>query len=216
MASRDTLPIAEDAAWLLPGAWRRWEQAVEALNTATEAEDFQAAGMRLRECLVSFAGEVANEDLVPEGTTAPKAADVINWVELLANVLAGGQSSERLRSYLKKMTKETWDYVNWLTHAKNAGPYDAEIGVASVSHLLATVTAARMRWTQQGHQRCEDCGSYSVAGGECRRCGSVDVEHEAPAARAVSEEELAARLAEPCTPSSDISTFITPDDFSAR
>jgi hypothetical protein len=27
-----------------------------------------------------------------------------------------------------------------------------------------------------------------------------------------TEKELAAHLAEPCTPSSDISTFITPDD----
>ena len=77
------MPIAEEATELLPGAWRRWEQAVEALSTATE-----------------------------------------------------------------------------------------------------------------GHQRCGECGSYSVAGGECRRCGWVDVEHEAPAARVVS-----ARLATPCTSS---------------
>jgi hypothetical protein len=67
IASRDAVPITSEAAVLLPGAWRRWEQAVEAMTTATEAEDFQAIGVRLRECLVSFAGEIANEDLVAAG-----------------------------------------------------------------------------------------------------------------------------------------------------
>jgi hypothetical protein len=62
--------------------WRRWEQAVEAVGTAVEAEDFRAVGMRRRECLISFPGEVANGDLVPEKAAAPKAADDINWVDL--------------------------------------------------------------------------------------------------------------------------------------
>jgi hypothetical protein len=35
-------PISDTAASLLPGAWRRWEQAVDALGSAQEAEDFQA------------------------------------------------------------------------------------------------------------------------------------------------------------------------------
>jgi ribosomal protein S14 len=70
-----------------------------------------------------------------------------------------------LRGYVKKISRETWDYVNWLTHAKNAGNYDAEIGIAAVSHLLATVTAASLRRSQRGHRRCETCGSYSAAAG---------------------------------------------------
>lgn len=118
VASRDDVPIADSAAALLPGVWRRWSQAVEALTTAREAEDFQAVGVRLRECLVSFAGEIADDGFVAKETTAPKRADAVAWTSLLADHLAGGTSGERLRSYLKKMTKETWDYVNWLTHAK--------------------------------------------------------------------------------------------------
>jgi hypothetical protein len=215
MASQPDVPIKDSAAALLPGAWRRWEQAVEALTTAREAEDFQAVGVRLRECLVSFAGEIANEDLVPQGEPAPKAADVVGWTSLLADELAEGSSAEHLRSYLKKMTRETWDYVNWLTHAKNAANYDAEIGTAAASHLLATVTAARLRWAQQGHQRCEGCGSYSLTAGQCQRCGWVDPAYEPPPVEELSEEELAARMAEPCTPSSDISTLVTPDDLTA-
>jgi len=213
IASRQEVPINPNAASLLPGAWRRWDQAVEALGTAREAEDFQAVGVRLRECLVSFVSDVASEDLVPDGVTAPKGADVVGWTGLLADELARGPSAERLRSYLKKMTRETWGYVNWLTHAKNAGSYDAEIGVAAVSHLLATVTAARLRWGLRGNRRCEDCGSYSLVAGQCHRCGWVDPDYEPPVREELSEQELASRLAEPCTPSSDISTFMTPDDI---
>jgi len=60
---------------LLPVARRRWDQASEALGPAREAEDYQAIGMRLRECLVSLIGEITNNDLVPDGTERPKAAD---------------------------------------------------------------------------------------------------------------------------------------------
>lgn len=38
-------------------------------------------------------------------------------------------SPERLRSYLKKMGRETWNYIDWLAHAKNAGSLDGDIGI---------------------------------------------------------------------------------------
>lgn len=43
----------------------------------------------------------------------------------------------------------------------------------------------------------------------------VDTNYEPPRVEELSEEELASRLAKPCTPSS-ISTFLTPDDVNAR
>jgi hypothetical protein len=96
--------------------------------------------------------QTTSDELVPEGTPRPKRADFRAWTELLANTLAAGESAAKLRSYLKKLAVENWEYVNWLTHAKNA-------------------------------------------------------------VRKVSEEERARRLATPCVPSSDISTFMGPDDF---
>lgn len=48
-------------------------------------------------------------------------------------------------------------------------------------------------------------------GGECRNCGWFDPDYEEPElppAPEPSEEDLA----EPCVLTSDISTFITPDD----
>lgn len=182
------------------------------MTTSQEAEDFQAVGVRLRECLVSFAGEIADADLVPDGTDAPKGAGVVEWSNLLADRLASGSPNQELRSCVKKLARETWDLVNKLTHDKNAGSYDAEIGTAAVSHFLSTITAARMRWDAGDPARCGRCGSYRVAAGTCSRCGWSDPDYQDPPQSEISDPVLAARLGEPFTPSSDISTFISPDD----
>jgi hypothetical protein len=213
VVTRERVPITDSAAALLPNAWRLWEQAVEAMTTSREAEDFQAVGVRLRECLVSYAAEIGDPDLVPEGSDPPKRADVVGWSNLLADRLASGSSSEQLRSYLKKLARETWDLVNKLTHAKNAGSYDAEIATAAVGHFLSTVTATRMRWEAGDPERCGTCGSYRVAAGTCLRCGRSDPDYQPPPHSEISWGHMIERLSESCTPSTDISTFISPDDF---
>jgi len=212
--SRHEVPVAPEPAKLLPESWRRWEHAVDVMLEAAEAEDFQAVGMRFRECLVGFAGEVASNDLIPEGESRPQAANLTKWCELLANFLAPGPSSERLRSYLKKMADETWAYVSWLTHAGNASFIDAEIGASAVSHFLATFTAARMRWEGLSRRRrCAQCDSYAMSGDTCSRCGWVDETYKPEVLPTVNDDDRAAALDTPCEPSSDISTFITPEDY---
>ncbi|MDQ0686275.1 hypothetical protein QFZ56_005238 [Streptomyces achromogenes] len=205
------VPFTPEAADLLPGSWRRWEQAFTAYDGGDEAEDFQAVGVRLRECLVSFVGETSSDDLVPDGKERPKNADFRSWSDLLANRLAEGASAAKLRSYLKKIAVETWEYVNWLTHAKNAVRIDAEIGLKAVEHLLVIFTEARLRLGQAA-TRCDECGSYMVVAGICSHCDWEDPNYQPPERRPVSEEEMARRLATPCTPSSDISTFMSPHD----
>ncbi|MDX3188636.1 hypothetical protein PV458_09555 [Streptomyces sp. MN03-5084-2B] len=206
------MPVVPGVADLLPGSWRRWQQAFEAYDSGDEAETFQSVGVRLRECLVSFVGETRDDDLVPDGADQPKASDFKGWTDLLANKLAAGESAARLRSYLKKLAVETWEYVNWLTHAKNAIRMDAEIGLKAVEHLLGTFTAARLRLARTP-QRCGACGSYGVVAGVCQHCEWADPSYVPPEHREWSEEERARRLADPCTPSSDFSTFISPTDF---
>lgn len=206
------VPVTPEPAELLPGSWRRWQQAFEAYDSGDEAETFQSVGVRLRECLVSFVGETRDDELVPAGQTPPKAADFKGWTELLANHLAPGESSARLRSYLKKLAVETWEYVNWLTHAKNAIRMDAEIGLKAVEHLLGSFTVARLRLARTP-KRCESCGSYEVVAGVCRHCECADPSYVPPEPYEWSEEERARRLAEPCTPTSDIATFMSPNDF---
>jgi hypothetical protein len=202
------VPVKPESADLLPGSWRRWEQAFEAYESGDEAESFQAVGVRLRECLVSFVGETTSDELVPEGQEPPKQADFKGWTELLANTLAGGEANAHLRSYLKKVSVETWAYVNWLTHAKNAIRMDAEIGLKTVEHLLGVFTAARLR-LGQGRLRCDACGSYQLIGGTCESCGWVDEEYELPTPPTKRRKR---RPKGECVPSSDISTFMGPED----
>lgn len=207
------VPVAPEPAQLLSGSWRRWQQAFEAYDSGDEADNFQAVGVRLRECLVSFVGETQSDHLVPTSQRTPKSSDFNGWIDLLANHLAAGASAARLRSYLKKLSIETWEYVNWLTHAKNAVGMDAEIGLKAVEHLLGTFTAARLR-SGRINTRCDECESYRVVGGTCEHCGWVDPRHEPAVLPALDEDETARRLAEPCTPSSDISTFLGPENLS--
>jgi hypothetical protein len=211
-AQERNVPVTPESAQMMPGSWRRWQQAFEAYNSGDEAEAFQAVGVRLRECLVSFIGESHDDALVPDGQTPPKAADFKSWTDLLANGLAPGDSSARLRSYLKKHAIETWEYVNWLTHAKNAIRTDAEIGLKAVEHLLGMFTAARLRLARTP-RRCEACSSYEVVAGVCRHCEWADHSYVLPEPRDEwPEDERARRLSEPCTPSADISTFMSPND----
>jgi len=206
------VPVAPQAADLLPGSWRRWEQAWETFEGGDEAEDFQAVGVRLRECLVSFIGEVKDDDLVPAATSRPKDADVRGWTELLANQLAAGDSAAKLRSYLKKTAGETWDYVNWLTHAKNAIRMDAEIALKIVEHLLGTFTAARLRLGRSSI-RCDARGSYRVVAGRCARCDWLDPSYQPPVRGELSAEEKERRLSTPCSLTSDVNTLVSPHDY---
>src|SRR5207248_4044579 len=54
--------INTPAQEIFKSVWRRWQQAADALESAEEAEQFQAVGTHLRECLVSLSHEIA-EDL---------------------------------------------------------------------------------------------------------------------------------------------------------
>jgi hypothetical protein len=173
------IPVEIPDADLLPGTWRRWEQAFDTFDSGDEAETFQAVGMRLRECLISFIGETADDELVPVGEQSPKGADFKAWSELLADALASGESNAHLRSYLKKHAVETWEYVNWLTHAKNAVRVDAMIAIQAVEHLLQVFSDARYRVRFPGI-RCAQCGSYRLTGGTCEHCGWIDPDYVEP------------------------------------
>jgi len=164
------VPVAPEPAALLQGSWRRWQQAFETYESGNEAETFQAVGVRLRECPISFVGEAADETMVPANATPPKAADVKGWTDLLAEHLAPGPAGQRLRSYLKKTAAETWDLVNWLTHAENAVRLDAEMALKAVEHMLGFFSAARMRF-ERDVRRCNECGSYELRAGRCAHCG---------------------------------------------
>jgi hypothetical protein len=143
-------------------AWRKWMQAANALDQADEAEDFQAIGMRLREAMISFVREIADDSYVEAGAEKPKAADVVNWVELIANRVCAGESASSLRSYLKKTAKAAWELVNWLTHAGNAIRTDAEIALSAVETALGSLSLAVIKFERGVPDRCPDCSSYRM------------------------------------------------------
>jgi hypothetical protein len=126
--------------------------------------------------------------------------------------MAPGASESRFRDYLHAIGDRTWDLVQKVTHRRTAEHLDAEIALAAVGHLLSTYTAAWMSWERGGQRRCADCGSYVVIDRICQRCGATELSTEAWV-QVPPPDELARRLAEPCTPSSDISTFISPFDY---
>jgi len=212
MASQYRQPINELPAMLLDEPWQRWERAVEAMTSASHPEDFQAVSLRLRECLVSLVEQLQDDTLIAADGKIPKGASR-EWMGLFSSRMAPGSSESRLRDYLRELGERTWDLAQKVTHRRTAGHLDTEIAVAAVSHLLSTYTAAWMRWERSGGRRCPACGSYVVTDRTCKRCGAVEPSAEAWALVPINDEERARRLAEPCIPSSDISTFISPEDY---
>ena len=160
--SRDARKAPDDKSSRLESAWRQWEQAADDLYRADEAEEFQAVGMRCRECLVAFAKAVASPRMVPVSQTAPKAADFVHWAELIADAIAPGQTADEVRGYLKSVSKSTWQLVNWLTHASNAVRFDSTLAVDAVQHLLEVFSIALIRHERGIPDRCPNCLSYRL------------------------------------------------------
>ncbi|HLE63913.1 MAG TPA: hypothetical protein VI750_12260 [Pyrinomonadaceae bacterium] len=146
----------------IAAAWRRWTQAAEALGHADEAEEFQAVGMRCRECLIAMIRAIAQSSMVPAGTEEPKAAAFIPWSEIIADAIASGASAAEVRGYLKAMARSTWQLVSWLTHAGNAVRYDAEMALDASHNTLAAFSMAVLRNERGTPERCPQCTSYRL------------------------------------------------------
>jgi hypothetical protein len=184
--NRSELAAPDEQADFFPIAWRKWEQAAEAFNTADEAEEFQAVGMMCRESLIAFAKEAADTVPVPEGSELPQANNFLGWVDLIANAIASGDSAARRRGYLKAISKSTWELVQWLTHAGNAIRFDAYFAFKSTGHVLSVYALALVRFSARFPDRCPECASYRLASdyrreGEtlvhvtvCEKCGWED------------------------------------------
>jgi len=166
----------------LTPVWRRWEQAAETLDMAEEAEDFQAVGMKCRECLIQLVRSLAKTEMVPPGEDAPQHSNFISWSELIANAVAGGSSAERVRGHLKATAKSSWDLARWLTHASSAARNDAVFVLDATHTVLAAFGHAVIRHESGSPERCPNCGSYKLDVGfnpelprpyvsECEECG---------------------------------------------
>lgn len=155
-------PVDDDEREVAQQSWRKYEQAAEALDRADEAEDFQTVGMRLREALLAFVREAGDPSMVATGEAAPQLGNFKAWAGLIAAHVAPGSHNERIRAYLRRVAEETWEMVNWLTHASNAFRYDAVIAIDASAYLLSTFSMAFLRHARGVPDRCPDCGSYQL------------------------------------------------------
>lgn len=146
----------------LAAAWRRWTQAAEALDRADEAEEFQAVGMRCRECLLAMVRAIATDTMVPTGHNRPKNADFVHWSELIADTVARGPSAAEVRGYLKTLAKSTWQLVSWLTHVSGAVRFDGHMAVEATQATLAAFSRAVLRHERATPDRCPRCHSYRI------------------------------------------------------
>ncbi|MGH9892114.1 MAG: hypothetical protein ACREA0_09065, partial [bacterium] len=147
----------------LASSWRRLEQALVEVDRAGEAEDFQAIGMRCRECLLAFLSEVAEAKMVPADREKPKDGDFINWSEVIADHIARGGSAKEVRSHLKVTARTAWQLVGWLTHARNAVRFDGHLAIDATRAVLDAYFVALVRHESGAPDRCPQCKSYRLA-----------------------------------------------------
>lgn len=171
---------------------RKLIQAGEAYDEADEAGDFQSVGMHCRECLLAMIRELTdNGDFDGEGEL-PKKSDFKAWADRIAGLVASGGSSERVRSYLKKIADESWQLTNWLTHAANATRSDAMLALAATENVVASFVPMVLRARIGAPERCGRCKSYRLAidwRAEIGPIGAYVMRCEACGAEAVRSDE---------------------------
>jgi len=141
---------------------RKLVQASEAFDKADEAEEFQAVGMRCRECLLALVRELTQGSDLAEGDDLPKAGDFVAWNERIANAIAPGASVEYVRGYLKATAERAWRLVNWLTHANNATRDDAELALSATTNVVNNYASSVLKRRAGAPERCGRCKSYRI------------------------------------------------------
>src|ERR1022692_286327 len=139
---------------------RKMIKSTEAFDQADEAEEFQAVGMRCRECLLALIKELTEGSDIAQGEGPPKAGDFVAWNEKIANAVAPGGSAEYIRGYLKTTGERAWRLVNWLTHANNATRNDADLALSATSHVINTYASSVLKRKIAAPERCGRCNSY--------------------------------------------------------
>ena len=142
--------------------FRRQEQAKHRHDTAVEAEDYQAVGMHLRECLLSLTGVLRRRVAIPRGIERPQDSNFIGWCDELMNHLCGGKSHKELRQHLKNVAKDTRQLVNWLTHDRDANATASFIAIHSCDTVIGHFVQVLMRERTGQADKCPLCNSRNV------------------------------------------------------
>jgi hypothetical protein len=161
LRSRPQGPRSDDPS-PFDDVFRRQEQAKERFDIAVEAEDYQAVGMHLRECLISLVGALRRRVVIDSAVERPQDANFVAWTALLMDVLCCGNSNKELRQYLKATARDTWQLVNWLTHDRSANKAASSIAIhgcdAVVGHFVQILEREKTDRTEQ----CPLCKSRKI------------------------------------------------------
>lgn len=138
--------------------WRRFRDALETMDDASESEDFQSVGIKCRDSLIALVKAHQSDSWVGEVLDPPHAADFKGW----ANIFAERLAEDRLRRYVKTMVDKTWDLTVWLQHYSNATPMEADLVLEATSHLIMTFAKLIQRHELGPPNRCPRCESYRL------------------------------------------------------
>ena len=142
-----------DAHDRINAIWNKLARARSTLFEAEKVEDFQSVGMKCRECLLFLVKSIADSKMVPKGKEKPQKGNFIEWCEIIADHVAAGGSNERLRAYLKTVSKSTWQLVSWLTHAQHASKFDGCIAVDATENVLLAFTMIHSKALSHSQKR---------------------------------------------------------------
>lgn len=141
---------------------RREGQAESRHDSAVEAEDYQAVGMLLRESLISLIAVLRSRTELHNEVERPQDSNFVGWTDILMNQLCGGGSNKELRQHLKNTAKETWQLVNWLTHARSANKAASSIAIHAsqtvIGHFIQILEKSRSEKTEL----CPSCKSRNM------------------------------------------------------
>lgn len=132
------------------------------LDEATEAEDFQALGNCCREVLLSLCHFIQDSPSMATTSDRPKRSDFIHWMETAADTLSPGSSASETRSYLKTLSRSTWQMVSHLVHSKNATRIDGFMALSSTDTVISAFELVLHKAESGLPDRCPSCSSYKV------------------------------------------------------
>lgn len=225
MEARDSVRFSRGGTkmWVLE-ILRRQESASDSLDRAKEVEDVQAVGMRLRENLLTLIERFHDLSLeMPEGIELPKQeGNFKGWADIYAGLLSPGSSLRNLRKLLKSQSDCTWEYLGWLTHARNATVTDGRIAWLATDALINTFLFATARMESGSIARCPLCASYQLSRELsedrdwiqcCSTCGwSEPTDPPAPVDREYqSADEQSQQVSGDCAVPQDFGIYLTPD-----
>jgi hypothetical protein len=156
--NRERVEIKEEKVEEVGAAWRRFEAAVAAMDSAREAEDYQGVAIKCREALLAFGREHQEAEWLTLPEVKCKINDFKGWAKLYAQELSTG----RMRRYLSEIAEKAWDVSVSLQHDYNATEWDAEMLLDATAHVLQMYSTAIVKVKRKPPRRCPKCSSYRL------------------------------------------------------